>query len=64
MVTRVNKEVRVTIPRPIRSRYEIAAGDAVSFEPGPDSRIVLAQDGAPRPVGRFETLRWPGNQHR
>jgi AbrB family looped-hinge helix DNA binding protein len=57
MSTTVTSKGQVTIPKAVRERLGIIAGDSVDFELAPDGRIVLVKPGAkPRP-SRFEALR-------
>jgi AbrB family looped-hinge helix DNA binding protein len=57
MSTSVTSKGQVTIPKAVRDRLGIVAGDPVDFELAADGRIVLVKAGAqPRP-SRFEALR-------
>lgn len=52
MTSRVSEKGQVTIPKELRSRFGIRAGEEVTFREE-DGRIVLEK--APRP-GRFDAL--------
>jgi antitoxin PrlF len=57
METRVTAKGQAGIPKLIRDRLGIAAGDAVAFEVAPDGGIVLVKAGGAHSVSRLETLR-------
>lgn len=57
METFVTTKGQVTIPKPIRDRLGIVAGDVVVFELAPDGRIVLVKPGGSVPANRFAALR-------
>ena len=57
MSTKVTSKGQVTVPKSIRDRLGIQAGDAVAFELAPDGRIVLVKvNGTPKP-SRFLALK-------
>ena len=57
MPTTVTSKGQVTIPKPVRDRLGIKAGNAVEFELAPDGRVVLTKVGNRRPRSRIERLR-------
>ena len=57
MSTTVTSKGQVTIPKAVRERLGIVAGDPVDFELGPDGRVELVKAGAKPQVSRFEALR-------
>jgi antitoxin PrlF len=57
MATNVTSKGQVTIPKPIRDRLGIKAGNAVEFELAADGQVVLVKVGRQRRVSRFEALR-------
>jgi len=52
----VTTKGQVTIPKAVRERLGIMPGDTVSFELGPDGRVVLVKDDGAPPVSRFEAI--------
>ena len=57
MSTTVTSKGQATIPKPVRDRLGIIAGDAVTFELEPDGRVVLRKANAPIQASRFDALR-------
>jgi AbrB family looped-hinge helix DNA binding protein len=57
MATTVTSKGQVTIPKAVRERLGIVAGDPVDFELAADGRIVLVKTGAKERPSRFEALR-------
>ena len=57
MSTTVTSKGQVTIPKAVRDRLGIVAGDPVDFEMSPDGRVVLVKSGAKPGPSRFEALR-------
>jgi AbrB family looped-hinge helix DNA binding protein len=57
MATTVTSKGQVTIPKPIRERLGIKAGNAVDFELAVDGRIVIIKVDGANPISRFEKLR-------
>ncbi len=57
MTTTVTSKGQVTIPKAVRERLGIVAGDPVDFEMAPDGRVVLVKSGAQPRASRFEALR-------
>ena len=51
----ITSEGQVTLPKAVRDRLGLAAGDAVTFEWTPDGRVTMAR--AERLPGRFAALR-------
>ncbi|OQW58550.1 MAG: AbrB family transcriptional regulator [Proteobacteria bacterium HN_bin10] len=48
---------QVTIPKPVRDKLGLKAGDEVAFEAGPDGAVIIRKArGKPKP-SRFENLR-------
>jgi len=57
MATTVTSKGQVTIPKPIRERLGIKAGNAIDFELAVDGRIVIIKVDGANPISRFEKLR-------
>ncbi len=57
MTTTVTSKGQVTIPKAVRERLGIVAGDPVDFEMAPDGRVVLVKSGAQPRSSRFGALR-------
>jgi antitoxin PrlF len=57
MPTTVTSKGQVTIPKPVRDRLGIKAGNAVEFELAPDGRVILTKVGNRKTRSRFEVLR-------
>jgi antitoxin PrlF len=57
MSNKITSKGQVTIPKPVRDRLGVGAGDAVDFEMASDGRIVLIKAGATTPPSRFEVFR-------
>lgn len=51
----ITSEGRITLPKAVRDRLGLVAGDAVAFEWAADGRVVMAR--AERLPGRFAALR-------
>jgi antitoxin PrlF len=56
MSARVTSKGQVTVPKAVRKRLGIEAGDSVDFEMAPDGRVVLVKAGGTRPPSRFEAF--------
>ena len=57
MSTTVTSKGQVTIPKAVRERLGIVAGDPVDFEMAADGRVVLVKSDASPRASRFEALR-------
>lgn len=58
-MTTITTKGQVTIPKPVRDRLGVKAGDEVSFELAADGRVVIvkAKRGGKIKPSRFEALR-------
>lgn len=58
MKSRVSEDGRVTIPRPLRDRLGIRAGDVLEFDERPDGLLMLCRVARCDPVDQvYGTLR-------
>jgi antitoxin PrlF len=56
-MTALTSKGQVTIPKPVRDRLGVKAGDEIAFELGGDGRVTIAKAKSKPKRSRFATLR-------